>query len=262
MSDKSNRVNGLLFEYERISDHVMDFGCGVSLKLVADLGFKDSSNHKRRAYEEYRYKNTSKYDNTDYLISASRRAEYYLKIEYPTNMKNGGLRKNNILIKPYSMLGFVGILEEFDKTLFGPYKQKKNGDVYLIEDKIKTIRSSPTPNSLIEFSHGMYTTYDEKLDYGVNIGLNEEYYFTIRSTTTWKQFYYYMSKCDLYLWGSMLLGPYITKLITGAVSDIGGAYSGTKRYEVTFEPEPEDTVKISKTKPLTKQDKIKSFFDD
>lgn len=260
--DKKEYRSAVLFEYERISDHIMDIGYGAVLKMVVDLGFKDSSNHKRRSYEEYRYRNPSKYNNTDYLISASRKAEYYLKIEYPRSIETNGNRKGAVIIRPYSVLGFVDILKEFDDVVFNPYKDTKDGNIHLIEKEIKTVRSSPTSGSLIEFSHGQYIGKDGKLDYGVHIGINEEFYITVRTTTVWKQLYYHMTKCDLYLWGSTLLAPYTTKLIGGAVSELGGGYNSTRRYEVTYEPDPEDAVRINEMKPITKKDKVKSFFDD
>lgn len=262
MGEAKQSRAALLFEYERITDTVMEFGYGVVLKLVADLGFKDSSGHKRRAYEEFRYRNSSKYNNTDYLITANRRVEYYLKIEYPVKDTDGTSRKNSVIIRPYSMLGLCAIMKEFDNVAFDPYKTMENGDIYLIEKRAKQVRSVPTANSVIEISHGMYKDKDGRLDYGVDIGLNEEMYFTIRTTTMWKQFYYYMIKCDLYLWGSSLITPYTTALIGNAISEFG-QYNSTKRYEVTYEPDPEDMISVSKTtKPTTRDGKIKSFFDD
>jgi hypothetical protein len=256
----------LLFEYERITDIIMEFGYGVVLKLVADLGFKDSSGHKRRSYEEFRYRNTSKYNNTDYLITASRKAEYYLKIEYPVRDTDGNNRKGSVVIRPYSMLGLYDIVKEFDRVAFDPYKTMENGDIYLIEKKAKMVRSVPTSNSIIEISHGMYKDKDGKLDYGVDIGLNEEFYFTVRTTTMWKQFVYFITKCDLYLWGSSLLNPYTTALVGNSLSEFG-QYNSTKRYEITYEPDLDDKanddsmIKVSNSKPVTRNDKIKSFFD-
>lgn len=261
MEAKKQR-EALLFEYERITDTVMEFGYGVVLKLVADLGFKDSGGHKKRSYEEYRYRNSSKYNNTDYLITASRRVEYYLKIEYPARDIDGINRKGSVIIRPYSMIGLYNIMKDFDDVAFDPYRTMENGDVYLIEKKSKHVRSVPTANSIIEFSHGMYKDKDGRFDYGVDIDLNEEMHFTVRTTTMWKQFFYYISKCDLYLWGSSLITPYTTALIGNAISEFG-QYNSTKRYEVTYEPDPNDLVSVSKsTKPLTREGKIKSFFDD
>ena len=81
--------------------------------------------------------------------------------------------------------------------------------------------------------------------------------------TKWKEFVYQIMTCDLYLWASQLITPYITHLITNSISD--SFSSSTKRYNIesTYESEiAENDINIINQKPLTRNEKIKSFFDD
>ena len=249
----------LLFQYDRIVDTVMDFGNGVSLKLVVDLGFKDQNGYKKRIYEEFKYP-SSKYKNENSLITAKRNFNYYLRLDYPSSDSN--YKYKNLIIPAFSILGLRDKMKIFDDILFDPYVLKGE-KLDIIPVKIKTIYSHPMKNSVIEFSQSLYEGKDKNdLDYGVNIGLNNEYYFTIRSTTKWKEFLYQILTCDLYLWASQLVTPYITHLITNSISD--SFNSSTKRYniETTYEPEELDISNVIKTKPLDREEKIKSFFDD
>ena len=62
------RLN-LLFELENIKSPLMQYiAPGVGIKVIADLGSKDQNGNKRRFYEETVYK-SSKYHNTDELVS-------------------------------------------------------------------------------------------------------------------------------------------------------------------------------------------------
>ena len=171
------------------------------------------------------------------------------------------------MIPVYAILGLRDKVKEFDSILFDPYYLKPDNSLQIFSDKIVTVTSRPMRNYSIEFSHSLYEGKDKNdLDYGVNIGLNEEYYFTIRSITKWKEFVYIIQTCDLYLWASQLISPYITQLVGNALSDT--SYSSNKRYNIETSYEPEDymsdnnSVNIIKNKPLDRNSKIKSFFDD
>ena len=257
--------SALLFQYERIIDTVMIFNSEVSLKLIADIGFKDKENNKRRAYEEFQYK-SNKYKNESELITAKRNFNYYLRIDYPSSESK--YNNGQIIIPTFSILGLRDKIIEFDKILFDPYIITKDNKLSINPNKIKTIESYPIKNSKIEFSQTLYEGLDkDDLDYGVNIGLNNDYFFTIRSITKWKEFVYLIMTCDLYLWGSQLIAPYINQLIGNSLSD-QSSYNSIKRYniETTYESEDymlnNESSNIIKSKPLDKKSKIKSFFDD
>ena len=251
---------GLLFQYDRIVDTVMDFGNGVSLKIVVDLGFKDQNGYKKRIYEEFKYP-SSKYKNENSLITAKRNFNYYLRLDYPSS--DSAYKYKNIIIPTFAILGLRDKIKIFDEILFDPYILKEN-KLDIIPSKIKTVCSHPMKNSVIEFSQSLYEGRDkDDIDYGVNIGLNNEFYFTTRSITKWKEFVYQIMTCDLYLWASQLVTPYITHLITNSISD--SFSSSTKRYNIesTYESEiAENDINIINQKPLTRNEKIKSFFDD
>ena len=255
----------LLFQYERIIDTVMVFSSDVTLKLVADIGFKDKDNNKKRSYEEFKYR-SNKYRNENELVTAKRSFNYYLRIDYPS--QEAKFNNGQIYIPAYAILGLREKILEFDRILFNPYVMTRDNRLDIIPNKIKTVISHPSKNSKIEFSQTLYEGLDkDDLDYGVNIGFNDEYYFTIRSITKWKEFVYLIMTCDLYLWGSQLITPYITQLVGNSVSD-QLSYDSTKRYNIETSYEPEDYMNnndssnVLRSKPLDKQSKVKSFFDD
>ncbi len=254
----------LLFQYERLVDTVMDFGSNVSLKLVVDIGIKDKDGNKRRSYEEYKY-TSNKYKNENYLITAKRNFNSYLRIEYPSENKEE-FNKGSIVIPPHSILGLRDKVRTFDDILFDPYYITRENKLDILSNKIVTIESYPMRNNKIEFSHSLYEGKDSNdLDYGVNIGFNNSFYFTIRSTTKWKEFVYNILTCDLYLWGSQLIAPYTAQLIGNSLNDT--PYSSIKRYNIETVYEPEDYINnenssnVVRTKPLDRESKIKSFFD-
>ena len=255
----------LLFQYERIIDTVMNFNSDVSLKLVVDIGFKDKDNNKKRVYEEFKYK-SNKYRNENELITAKRNFNYYLRIDYPSS--NSQYKNGNLIIPVFSILGLRDKVLEFDRILFDPYVLNKDDSLTIIPNKISTVVSHPMKNFKIEFSQTLYEGLDKNdLDYGVNIGINDDYYFTIRSITKWKEFVYLIMTCDLYSWASQLITPYISQLVGNSLFD-QESYSSTKRYniETTYEAENyiynNESSGVIKSKPLDKESKVKSFFDD
>ena len=181
----NNSVPGVLFEYERISDTILDLGLGVSLKIVADLGFKDKDERKFRAYNEYKYP-SSKYKNLDYLVSASRNVSFSLRFDYPNLEENAIIKKKNIVINPYAILGLRKVIQDFDNIVFDPYKVDKKDQVHIIANQVKMMRSFPVRGSMITFSHEIYETREGEMDYGVKILFNDDYQVIVRTTTTWK----------------------------------------------------------------------------
>ena len=269
MSDNKNSIPGVLFEYERITDTILELGLGCSLKIVADLGFKDKDENKTRAYNEYEYP-SSKYRNLDYLVTAMRNTSFSLRFDYPNTNENDVIKKKTIYIYPYAIFGLKKIIQDFDNIVFQPYNLDNKGKIHIIANKVKTMRSFPVKGCMISFSHEIYETKEGDYDYGVKIMFNDEYFVIVRTTTTWKSLVYYISTCDLYTWGSTLVTPYITKLVGNSVSTSGN-FNNTKHYtkEVTYEPDPEDIAEaknlLSKNqhnKPITKDERFKSFFDD
>ena len=109
------RLN-LLFELENIKSPLMQYiAPGVGIKVIADLGSKDQNGNKRRFYEETVYK-SSKYHNTDELVSANFRVNAYLALEYPNPQYQEGsnlMRSKVLFIRAYAMDDIIAKMKEF-----------------------------------------------------------------------------------------------------------------------------------------------------
>lgn len=255
--------SAVFFNYERLSDVLLQFGSGVTLKLIVELGNKDKNGNKISPIEEYEYP-SNKYLNVSKLISMKRKFKSYLVIEYPSQ-DNTTIGNKFVYIRDYSIMGLLSKMKEFDNNIEKGFAYKRN-KLILLSDSITPVISYPTDNSRIEFIQDIYYTGPDKdiPKLGVQIGLNEEYYFTIPALTIWKSFLYYIDKCDLYEWGSVLLSSYTNRVIGNNINSIGENNYRPNR-NITENPDDisdELGAGISHSKPLNKNESIKGFFDD
>ena len=254
--------NAVFFNYERMSDTLLQFGSGVTLKLIVELGNKDKNGNKISPIEEYEYP-SNKYLNTSRLISMKRKFRAYLAIDYPSQ-DNSTIGNKLLYIRDYSVMGLLSKMKEFDSNIEKGFALKKN-KLILLSDSITPVVSYPTDNSKIEFVQDIYFAGPDKdiPKLGVRIGLNEEYYFTIPALTVWKSFLYYIDKCDLYEWGSILLSSYTTRVIGNKVSSVDGIGNFNRNISENPDNISDDLgAGINRSKPLNKKDSIKGFFDD
>ena len=257
----------LLSEYETIKSPLMTFGKGSSLKMIVDLGNKDQSGNKKRAYEEFRFK-SNKYNNYDFLVSGIIKFNQFLSLEYPNPDRNSNLNTKTIQIRDYSIDGVLKNMIDFDNNIMQAFKIGKNGDLFLISDRVIKVVSYPSSNSSIEFSQDIYEDENGK-DIGVRLGFNEEFWVTVRMSTTWKKFLYIIRKCDLFGWGLQMIQVYLNMLSGTAVTELGtGDYNSTSRYSQYWQEDPDDiansenSVNIKQTtKYLTNEEKKNRFFD-
>ena len=253
----------VFFNYERLSDTILQFGNGVTLKLIVELGNKDKNGNKIPSIEEYEYP-SNKYINTSSLISMKRKFKAYLSMEYPA--QDGSTIGNKFLyIRDYSVMGLLSKMKEFDSKIEKGFAYKRN-KLILLSDSLTPVISYPTDNSKIEFVQDIFYAGPDKdiPKLGVRIGLNDEYYFTIPALTIWKSFLYYIDKCDLYEWGSVLLSSYTTHVMGKNINSIGDTNYRPNR-NISENPDnvsDEYGAGISHSKPLNKNESIKGFFDD
>jgi len=257
----------LLSEYETIKSNVMFFSMDTILKFIVDFGFKDKNGSKKRAFEEFRYAST-KYNNYDHLISSSIRFNPYLSIEYPNVNKNDKMKSHVMYLYPYSIEGLLDTMERFESSYISAFVQDKNGELMMKSSNVKTLVSKPSVYSTIDFTQDIYIDKDNNKDLGVRIGFNEEYYITVRYSTTFKAFKYYLRTCDLYGWGMSCIASYLNQLPGMAVSELdNGNYSSSSKY-IPYWEDPDDiannpeSIKVNRTKPVTKAERQKSFFDE
>lgn len=257
-----------LSEYESIKSPIMILNNKTSLKLIVDVGSKDKNGNKKRAYEEFRYK-SNKYDNYDYLISGNIKFNSYLAIEYPNVDQTSNIQTKNIQIRDFAIDGLLKNMYDFDNHILEAYKVGKNGELKLLSDKVIKVKSYPMSNSVIEFSQDILEDDNGNKDVGVRIGLNNEYWFTIRMSTTWKKFIYFMRTCDLFGWGLSALQVYLTGLPGTAISELGnGTYNSASKYVQYWQEDPDDIVNrpdavgVKRNKIVTREEKKRSFFDE
>lgn len=259
----------LLFKMDAIKAPLMQYiAPGVNIKVIADLGSKDQNGNKRRFYEETVYR-SSKYHNTDELVSANFRVNAYLALEYPNPQYQDGsnMMKNRVLfIRAYAMDDIVSAMKQFNEGYAKCYGVK-NGKLYVLADKAKSVTVYPSSNSVITFSTDIFENKSgEVVEMGVRVTINEEFSTVLSAETTWPELVYRMSRCDLTMLGFQMIQSYIAMLPGMAVSRMGdGNYSSTARYAPFWE-DPDDianrpeSVGVTRSKPTTHEEKKKSFF--
>lgn len=254
-------VEGICFEYDRMSDTLMMFCKNVKLSFNINLGFKDKDGNKETFMKEYRYK-SNKYKNTRSLISIKRNIKTYLTIEYPENDIEGNQRlTRTVYINHSGILGLRDKLNKFDKYIKKAYSIRK-GELVLIESNVTYAKSTPYDGNTIEVVNDIYSRKDEIgrniNEVGVRFILNGEYQFIV-PITVWKSFLYYVNTCDFYGWGITLADSLCARMLTETVCDFtensGEGYIDNNINENM-------SGSINRTKPLHREDKIKSFFDD
>lgn len=259
-------IPALLFEYERISDSLINFGHKCELKLVLDLGKSDKNNNKLRPFQEYRYK-SGKYNNCGELVTATRNYSCYACIEYTTDDSRNG----KVFIPPFSILGLRDKMTEFDRKMPEVYRYDEKKEEYklvtsLIENH--SMYSSPTKHTSIECipdaiqdQNGKYT------DMGVKLVLNGEKEVIINYTTLWKSLLLFIMTCDLYGYGISMMNWYCQQLQGNALNEIGnGNYNGNRSYSRGYGADPNDiaeskSINFNRSKPVTKEEKRNDFFN-
>ena len=264
------RLN-LLFELENIKTPLMQYVApGVGIKVIADLGSKDQNGNKKRFYEETVYR-SSKYHNTNELMSASFRVNAYLALEYPNPQYQDGsnmMRSKVLFIRAYAMDDVIAKMKEFNEGYAKCYGVK-NGRLYVLADKAKSVTVYPSSTSVLTFSTDIFENRaTETLEMGVRLTINEEFSTVLSAETTWPELVYRISRCDLTMLGLQMIQSYMSLLPGMAVSKLGdGNYSATSRYTPYWEDPDDiinqpDSVGVSRNKPITKEEKKKSFFSD
>lgn len=261
----------LLFKMDVIKAYLMPYiAPGVNLKVVTDLGYKDQNGNKRRFYEETLYK-SSKYKNTDELMSATYRVNSYLALEYPNPQYQQGsnMMKNHVLfIRAFALEDLTATMREADALISKCFKIK-DGNAYIFSDKVRTITTYPSSTSVISFTPDIcFNKSKEKQEMGMRVTLNEEFSMVLSAETTWPEFIYRIARCDLTMLSFQMIQSYMAMLPGMAVSRLGDtSYSATKGYAPYWDDDPDDIVNRPDSvrvngRPTTQEEKKKSFFSD
>lgn len=238
-------------DYETISDLLLFLGSGCSLRMCVTIGGKTKDNVKVNLSTEYQYR-TNKYIDRDKLISVKRRFFPYLAIEY----KDQGeiLGKGMIKITHYDILGFRDKISEVDRLLENCFAIK-NGKLIITANKNFKITSRPSDGT-ISFSPTIIIYQDESQTPGIRMVINDRIY-TDFSIKVWKAFMYYIHTADLYGWAAAIVSGYTQNTIGSNVQDMTNISK-----DPTLGDEFNDEIGFKNTKPISKDEKRKSFFDD
>lgn len=268
--DLKHRLD-LLFKMDAIKAYLMPYiAPGVNLKIVTDLGYKDQNGNKRRFYEETLYK-SSKYKNTDELITATYRVNSYLALEYPNPQYEQGsnMMKNKVLfIRAFAIDDMIYAMKEANALIPKCFKIK-DGNAYIFSDKVKTITTYPSSTSVISFTPDICINKSKDIqEMGMRVTINDEFSMILSAETTWPEFLYRIVRCDLTMLSFQMIQSYMAMLPGMAVSRLGdGSYSSTKRYTPYWDDDPDDIVNQPDSvkvygRPVTQDEKKKSFFSD
>ena len=263
MSISKERLN-LLFEMESIKSHLTYIAPGVSLKAIANLGCKDQNGNKRRFYEETRFK-SSKYKNTEYLVSANFNVDCYLLLEYPNpkfNEYDDSFKSKGIMIRAYAIDDVADRMREFNKNLINCFGMN-NGTLYINSGNARDMVVYPTLYSTISFMPDIYEC-DNRREMGVRLTFNNEFSVVISAETVWPELVYRISRCDLTIMGFQMIQSYMSLLPGMAVTEYGGTSNTTSRYAPYWE-DPDDIINrpeaVKITPRQTDEQKKKRFFD-
>lgn len=268
MNNNQERLD-LLFEMETIKSPLMSYiAPGVSLKIVTELGAKDPNGNKKRFYEETRYP-SNKYKNTDHLISSSFRINSYLILEYPNPQYTEGsnlIRSHVLFIRAYALDDLSEKIKEFNKSLSKCFGIKNNA-IHLKAAVVKETIAYPSMSSSISFKPDIYESpFENKLEMGVRLTINDEFSTIISAETTWPEFVYKITHCDLMTLGFQMVQAYMSLLPGMAVSNINsGKYTSASRYRPYWGEDPEDianrpeSIKI-KSKVFSNNYEVKKSF--
>lgn len=261
----------LLFKMDAVKAYLMPYiAPGVNIKIITDLGQKDQNGNKKRFYEETLYK-SSKYKNTDELVSATYRVNSYLVLEYPNpsyQNGDGGMKSRIMFIKAYAIDDLAATMKSVNAILPKCFNVK-DGKVILLSDKIKSFTTYPNMNSVITFTPDIYHNSNTQLDeMGVRIEVNEEYAFTVSAENVWPEMMYRITRCDLTALSFHMIQCYMAMLPGMAVSKLGDRnYTSASRYTPYWEDPDDivnqpDSVGFGNTKSISEAEKKKSFFSD
>lgn len=238
-------------DYETISDLLIALGQGCSLKMCVNLGMKNKENERQSAINEYLYR-TNKYNNKDKVISVKRKFFPYLSIEY----KDSGeiLGKGTIRITHYDILGFRNKVMVADTILEKAFAIK--GKKLIIKSGENYDVTTIVGDHKIVFSPVVIQNQDQTVSMGIRLVLNN-YSFVDVPDRTWKAFVYYILTADLYGWAASIVSGYTQDTIGKCMTDMRNISKDPTIYD-TFN----EDVGFKNTKPITKEEKKKSFFDD
>ena len=229
---------------------------GVSLNLYVDLD-NSKDNERFPVVKEFVYK--SKYTNMDMGITIKRKFTPYLSIDYPDELEPLG--KGQVRMYYTSIIGVREKLKEVDEKLSDAFMLKKDT---LIMVRPFIIETKPSKYSSIKFSPIIFTdTRTNEQKAGVNLLLNNRYSLNL-SIERFEGFRYIVESCDLYGWASTYLSSYTGDLL-GTNPIMMEDSENQKPYPSSQVPQETpigETVGFKNTKPISKEEKIKSFFDD
>lgn len=178
------------------------------------------------------------------------------------------MRSKVLFIRAYAMDDIIAKMKEFNDGYAKCYGMK-NGRLYVLADKAKSVTVYPSANSVLTFSTDIFENRaNETLEMGVRLTINEEFSTVLSAETTWPELVYRISRCDLTMLGFQMIQSYMSLLPGMAVSKLGDRnYSSTARYAPYWEDPDDiinqpDSVGVNKSKPVTKEEKKKSFFSD
>lgn len=241
----------IFHDYETISDTLLQLGQGAVLKMAVQLASKSKDNERTHMSQEYLYR-TNKYVNKDKVVSVKRKFFPYLSIEYKDDIEIMG--KKSIQITHYDIIGFQRKVLEVDGMIENSYAIKK-GKIIIPADKNFEVKSMPS-DSIITFGPSVLIDESGNTSPGVRLGLNNRVFINM-PIKTWKAFVYYIQTADLYGWAVGIVSGYTQDSIGTGINDMQKISR-----DPSINEEPDESFGFKRTKPVSKEEKRKNFFDD
>lgn len=238
-------------DYETISDTLLNLGQGFTLKMCVNLGNKNKDSERQPMSAEYLYR-TKKYVNKDMVVSVKRKFFPYLSIEYKDDSEMLG--KGMVQITHYTILGFRNVVQIVNSKLNQAFAIKNQKLIIVSSNTFEEV--SVLSNHAIKFKPIIISYQDQTSTTGVRLEINDNVFLDM-TIEVWNAFLYYILTADLYGWAASIVSGYTSDSIGTGVSDMRSISKNP-----TLGEEIPDSTGFGKTKPLTKEEKRKSFFDD
>lgn len=241
--------------YESIDDFICYIGVGFRLYHKTKFGLSNKNNDKIPFYNEYLYR-TTKYSNVNSIISVKRKFQSYLVIEYDDD-ENIISRKTTIRITDADILPLQKIMSQIDDRK--DYVYIKKSKAYTPKDKEINFSYITTDGVIIKFYLGTYEDInDNKIKPCIILSINNK--ATNINDSNWNTFFYNIKSVRLHELGAIVTSSVTSELIGSNVQDLSKLPISKDRS--LYEKEKNNDAVFNGYKPVSKDEKRKSFFDD
>ena len=233
-------------DYDKISDDLMYFGSGISLKFNVALARKGNDGRRHHFLNVYRY--DSKYDDYGKVLTVRRHFDYYLSIDCKDNFMASIMITNRDILNVRMRLKQV--YSWFTGQVFKMDRQKK---LHVVGSPGK-VEIKCTGDRYLIFEPTVITYDNNQQREGVRMSITDSIYVDY-NVDTFMEFMYLINSINMYECASIMVGYIPADL--GEVVDIDKNNVGK---DIIDEDDCDANIRVNHI-VKDKSIKNKSFFD-